>query len=264
MGRLETAALAYAANGWHVFPLKPGEKVPATKNGFKDATTDPDQVKAWWGKMPDANIGVACGEQSGIFVLDVDGEEGQDTLVNFGHGFPFTLTAYTPSGGMHFVFRHLPGLGNSASMIGPKLDTRGDGGYIVVAPSQVNGREYRWAGKDGIAPIPGWLVTKVRKPEPRPMRPVAAAERSKYAERALVLACEQVATAGEGMRNDTLNKEAFSLGTLVGAGMLGIEDVRNHLTEAALACGLERRETDSTIERALRDGIAHPREMSDV
>jgi putative DNA primase/helicase len=66
------------------------------------------------------------------------------------------------------------------------------------------------------------------------------------------------------MRNDTLNKEAFSLGTLVGAGMLGIEDVRNHLTEAALACGLERRETDSTIERALRDGIAHPREMSDV
>jgi hypothetical protein len=264
MGRLEAAALAYASKGWHVFPLKPGEKVPATKNGFKDATTDEQQIRDWWSKNGNFNIGVACGEPSGIFVLDVDGEEGQDTLVNFGHGFPFTLTAYTPSGGMHFVFRHLPGLGNSASMVGPKLDTRGDGGYIVVAPSQVGGREYRWAGKDVIGPIPGWLVTMVRKPEPRPMRPMAAAGRSKYAERALVLGCERVATAGEGSRNDTLNRETFSLGTLVGAGMLGMEDVRNHLTEAALACGLKRSEIDSTVDRALRDGMTHPREMQNV
>jgi hypothetical protein len=264
MSRLERAAVAYATNGWAVFPLKAGQKVPATKHGVKDATTDLEQVRAWWGKMPDANIGVACGERSGIFVLDVDGEEGEASLINLGHGFPFTLTAHTPSGGMHFVFRHLPGLGNSASMIAPKLDTRGDGGYIVVAPSQVNGREYRWAGKDGVATLPGWLVTLVRKPEPRPMRPIAAAERSKYAERALTLACERVATAGEGMRNDTLNKEAFSLGTLVGAGMLGVEDVRNHLTEAALACGLERREIDATVDRALRDGMAHPRQVDNV
>jgi hypothetical protein len=262
--RLEAAALRYAANGWPVFPLKPGQKVPATDHGVKDATTDEAQIRAWWAKNPDFNIGMACGEASGVWVLDVDGEEGHESLVNMGHGYPFTLTQYTPSGGVHFLFRHLPGLGNTASSIGPKLDSRGDGGYIVVAPSIVNGREYRWAGKGEPQPIPGWLVVKVRKPEPRPRRPIAAAERSHYAARALTLACDRVASAGEGCRNDTLNREAFSLGTLVGAGMLGEQDVRNHLEEAALACGLTEREIASTLDRAVRDGMAHPREVTDV
>jgi len=261
MSRLEQAALAYARNGWAVFPLKPGEKVPAVKHGVKEATTDLEQVAAWWQKMPEANIGVACGEPSGIFVLDVDGEEGQDSLVNLGHGFPATLTASTPSGGFHFVFRHLPGLGNTAGTVGPKLDTRGDGGYIVVAPSQVNGREYRWGGKQPPEQIPGWLVTLVRKPLPKPMRPIAAAERSQYAQRALTLACERVASAGEGMRNDTLNREGFSLGTLVGAGMLGLEDVRAHLAEAGVACGLTLREVNAVLDRAITDGAEHPRQV---
>jgi hypothetical protein len=262
MMRLETAAVAYATNGWAVFPLKPGEKVPAVRHGVKEATTDVEQVRAWWQRNPDFNIGVACGEPSGIFVLDVDGEEGQDSLVNLGHGFPATLTASTPSGGFHFVFRHLPGLGNTAGTIGPKLDTRGDGGYIVVAPSQVNGKEYRWGAKQPPDQIPGWLVTLVRKPLPRPARPISAAERSKYAERALTLGCERVAAAGEGTRNDTLNREAFSLGTLVGAGMLGREDVRAHLEEAAVACGLTVREASMVLDRAIDDGAKHPREVT--
>lgn len=264
MGRLEVAALAYAANGWPVFPLKPGQKVPATQHGVKDATTDPVQVAEWWSKTPDANIGMACGDPSGVWVLDVDGEEGHDTLVNLGHGYPATLTQYTPSGGVHFLFRHLPGLGNTASSIGPKLDSRGDGGYIVVAPSEVNGREYRWAGKAVPEAIPGWLVVLVRKPLPKPRKPIAAAERSAYSQKALTLACERVASAGEGMRNDTLNREGFSLGTLVGAGMLGEQDVVAHLTEAALACGLSEREAKSTLDRAVPDGAKHPREVADV
>jgi len=264
MSRLEAAALAYAANGWPVFPLKPGEKVPAVAHGVKEATTDLDQVSAWWTRMPDANIGMACGEPSGVWVLDVDGEEGHDTLINLGHGYPATLTQYTPSGGLHFLFRHLPGLGNTASSIGPKLDSRGDGGYIVVAPSQVGGREYRWAGKAVPSAIPGWLVVLVRKPLPKPRRPIAAAERSAYAQKALTLACDRVASAGEGMRNDTLNREGFSLGTLVGAGMLGEQDVVGHLLEAALACGLSESEARRTLERAVPDGARHPREVADV
>ena len=264
MSRLEAAALRYAENGWPVFPLKPGQKVPATAHGVKDATTDLEQVRAWWSKNPDCNIGLACGEPSGVWVLDVDGEEGHDSLVNLGHGYPATLTQYTPSGGVHFLFRHLPGLGNTASSIGPKLDSRGDGGYIVVAPSVVGDRAYRWAGKGEPQPIPGWLVVLVRKPLPKPRKPIAASERSQYSARALTLGCDRVASAGEGMRNDTLNREAFSLGTLVGAGMLGEQDVRNHLEEAALACGLTEREIASTLNRAIRDGMAHPREVADV
>jgi hypothetical protein len=264
MSRLEAAALAYAAKGWPVFPLKPGEKRPATAHGVKDATTDLDQVAAWWRKNSEYNIGMACGEPSGVWVLDVDGDEGHLALLELGHGYPFTLTQYTPSGGVHFFFRHVPGLGNTASKIAPKVDSRGDGGYIVLSPSQVGGRQYRWAGKGEPEQIPGWLVVLAAKPLPKPRKPIAAAERSAYAQRALVLSCDRVASAGEGMRNDTLNREAFSLGTLVGAGMLGHQDVAGHLLEAALACGLSEREACQVIERAVNDGTQHPREVSDV
>lgn len=261
--RLHRAARAYAERGWAVFPLKPGEKVPAVRHGVKEATTDLGQVDAWWGRMPDANIGMACGAMSDLWVLDVDGREGEESLLAFGHGFPATLTQYTPSGGLHFVFSNIGGLGNSAGSIGPKLDTRGDGGYIVVAPSQVKGVEYRWAGKVEPQPIPGWLLTMVRKP-PVERKPLTATERSGYAGKAVMLELEAVASAVEGTRNHTLNRAAFNLGTLVGAGLLGREDVRGRLIEAATASGLPVGEVTATVDRGLRDGEAHPREVQNV
>jgi hypothetical protein len=261
--RLRNAAVAYASRGWAVFPLKPGQKVPAVQHGVKEATTDVVQVEAWWAKMPDANIGMACGSPSDLWVLDVDGQEGEESLLAFGHGFPATLTQYTPSGGLHFVFRHMDGLGNTAGSIGPKLDSRGDGGYIVVAPSVVNGREYRWAGKQEPAAIPGWLLTMLRKPRPE-RKVITATERSGYAGKALTLEVAAVASAVEGTRNHVLNRAAFNLGTLVGAGLLGREDVRGQLLEAAAACGLAERESADTVDRGLTDGEAHPREVSNV
>jgi hypothetical protein len=194
-------------------------------------------------------------------VLDVDGSEGEESLLALGHGFPATLTQYTPSGGLHFVFEHLPGLGNTASSIGPKLDSRGDGGYIVVAPSVVGERRYRWAGRQAPAPIPGWLLTLVSKP-PVERKPITATERSGYAGKALTLEVASVAAAVEGTRNHVLNRAAWNLGTLVGAGLLGAEDVRARLVEAGLACGLRQSEVDATVTRGLADGIAHPREVS--
>jgi hypothetical protein len=258
--RLLSAAVAYAERGWAVFPLKPGQKVPAVQHGVKEATTDRAQVEAWWSKMPEANIGMACGTPSDLWVLDVDGQEGEQSLLAFGHGFPATLTQYTPSGGLHFVFRHMAGLGNSAGSIAPKLDTRGDGGYIVVSPSVVNGREYRWAGKVEPQPIPGWLLTTVRKP-PVERKPITATERSGYAGKAFMLELAAVACAVSGTRNDTLNRAAFNLGTLVGAGLLGRDDVRDRLIEAAVASGLPEHESVATVNRGLRDGEAHPREV---
>ena len=261
--RLHRAARAYAERGWPVFPLKPGQKVPAVKHGVKEATTDLATVDGWWGRMPDANIGMACGEASGLWVLDVDGQEGEQSLLSFGHGFPSTLTQYTPSGGLHFVFRHIAGLGNTAGSIGSKLDSRGDGGYIVVAPSQVGGREYRWAGKAEPEAIPGWLVTKLRKPVVE-RKPIQARERSGYVGKAL--SCEIAAVAGavEGTRNHTLNRAAFNLGTLVGAGLLDREEARAGLLEAAVASGLPEGEATATVGRGLADGEAHPREVDNV
>jgi hypothetical protein len=261
--RMRDAALRYAGRGWPVFPLRPGEKVPAVAHGVKEATCDPGQVFRWWTRMPDANIGLACGEPSGLWVLDVDGVEGEESLLALGHGFPATTTQYTPSGGLHFLFQHLPGLGNTAGSIGPKLDSRGDGGYIVASPSHVAGRPYRWAGKQEPAPIPGWLVSLVRKP-PVERKAVATTERSGYAGAALSAEIMSVTSAVEGTRNDTLNRAAFSIGTLVGAGLLGRDEVCTRLVEAAVASGLPEHESKATVERGVRDGIAHPREVSNV
>src|SRR6266568_8600113 len=64
-------ALAYAWYGWPVFPCKPGSKEPATRHGFRDATTDPNQIRQWWQTLPRANLAIATGSP-GPDVLDVD------------------------------------------------------------------------------------------------------------------------------------------------------------------------------------------------
>jgi len=166
------AALAYAAVGWSVFPLVPGEKRPLTKNGFKDATTDTGQITKWWTETPDANIGVATGKVSGITVLDVDikpwkDKHGDDSLreLTDKHGtLPITLMQTTWSGGMQIVFQYQQGAPNSAGCYGKHLDGRNDGGYVAVPPSRVAEDErqgtYAWLTDPRtttLAPMPAWL-----------------------------------------------------------------------------------------------------------
>src|SRR5215211_5254859 len=73
---LGDAALAYAAAGLAVFPLKPRSKEPATLDGFKSATTDADRIAAWLQRWPAANVAIRTGRESGIVVLDVDVQHG--------------------------------------------------------------------------------------------------------------------------------------------------------------------------------------------
>lgn len=261
--RLRNAALAYAMKGWPVFPCKPGEKVPATTHGCKDATTDLVQVGAWW--ETEWNIGIATGAASGLWVLDIDGAEGLEAVLDLGHGIPGTLTAQTPSGGWHLLFADPGGLGNTASKLGPKVDSRGDGGYIVAAPSiHPNGGRYRWGGKQDPEPVPGWLIRLLRQPpkdNPRPLRTVSA-NIGGYVGRACEAEAEMVATAGEGTRNDTLNRAGWNLGQLVGAGVLDREHAWQLLADAARSSGLDEREINQTLGRALDDGAKHPREVA--
>jgi Bifunctional DNA primase/polymerase, N-terminal len=148
------AALSLASRGIPVFPCNPATKRPLTPNGFKNATTDPGVISSWWHTWPPAMIGVPTGQVSGCFVLDIDQDEekgvnGEASLAALAARegpIPETAEQATPRGGRHLFFAH-PGrkVKTTAGMLGPGLDIRGDGGYIVVAPSvNAAGRAYRW------------------------------------------------------------------------------------------------------------------------
>lgn len=198
MTKLEHA-LNYASMGWAVMPLhsivdghcdcnraecaSPG-KHPRTMRGVKDATTNANAIRQWWGMWPDANIGVATGQQSGIVVLDVDdvaagGLDDKDV--------PATVTQETGSGGIHYIYRH-PGdrRVKSSVRIVPGVDSRADGGYIVVPPSNHIRGHYRWTLPPEIteiAPAPEWWLsaleeTKARTDVPRDGEPIFAGGRN--------------------------------------------------------------------------------------
>jgi hypothetical protein len=170
-GAMLAAALAYAEAGLHVFPLKPRSKVPATLDGLKSATTDAEQLRAWWERWPEANVAILAGAESRVVVLDVDaqhGGAGSLRELERRHGeLPKTARVLTGGGGQHVYFRHPgPEVRNSAGRLGSGLDVRGDGGYVVAPPSvHENGRAYHWMRplRRGIANVPGWLLEDAEK-----------------------------------------------------------------------------------------------------
>jgi len=166
----------YASKGWDVFPITPRRKNPPLVKWGDEATTEPGTISRWWNDSPQANIGIATGARSGIIVLDIDpehgGEESLMALIVQNGPLPETPESLTGSGGRHIVFRHPgPEIRNSAGKLGPGLDIRGDGGYIVAPPSiHPNGKSYEWEissrpSKINIAPMPGWLVGLLTTPD---------------------------------------------------------------------------------------------------
>jgi hypothetical protein len=163
---LLSAALRYAELGYRVFPCAPSGKAPLTEHGFHDATTDQEEIERWWTQHPNANIGIPA---AGLVVIDIDGEanpwpgdpERSADLAQTG------AMGLTPRGGRHYLFRRPAGKSwrCTESRLAPHVDTRTDGGYILVPPSVVEGRAYRWAPgleldepPDSLPEPPSWLV----------------------------------------------------------------------------------------------------------
>jgi hypothetical protein len=199
--RLLTAALYYAEQGLSVLPVwpilnsgnglvcgcgkvgeennhKPGKHPLArlAPHGVKEATRDPDTLKRWWREHPNANIGV-----TGTIILDIDRRHGGlETLVTLEeqHGpLPRTWTARSPSsgGGPHYFYRG-PSDTEIGDVLGPGIDVRGRGMYVVAAPSRhIEGGEYTWElwpHKTPLAELPEWVIEAAAKPargEPVPV-----------------------------------------------------------------------------------------------
>jgi len=162
-------ALRYAAGGRPVFPCRSRGKQPATRNGLRDATTDTGLIAGWWEATPDANVAIRTGAPSRIVVVDVDGDEGMDSLHELEAAewaLPRTASVVTPGRGQHFYFRH-PGVTvpNSARAVGAAIDVRSDGGYVLAPPSVgAGGRRYEPDERAAIAPLPEWLLERLARP----------------------------------------------------------------------------------------------------
>jgi hypothetical protein len=181
-------ALAYAALGWRVAPIKPGFKFPKGMEDWQErATTDEATIRRWWQKFPDYGVSIVAGVISNIVWLDVDPRHGGDeTLADLEHEhgpLPDTVESLTGGGGRHIGFKMPPGVvitNDAGKRLGPGLDVRGEGGQIVAPPSihPDTGRAYVWEALSDplegcqVADMPSWLVSMLTAPltAPTPRR----------------------------------------------------------------------------------------------
>lgn len=183
---LRDAAVAAAERGWAVFPLKPGEKAAKLKDWPNKACADPERVARYW-PSDRHNVAVATGP-SRLVVVDLDVpkddegltegwqlpgvHDGKDVFVQIcewaGMDWPYTYTVATPSGGWHLYFAAPEGSGfrNTVRTIGPLIDTRANGGYVVGAGSVTAAGAYEVLYDEPVIELPRWIARLLTPPEP--------------------------------------------------------------------------------------------------
>lgn len=264
---MQKAALWYARHGWRVLPCIEGKKEPAIKAWQKNATSDERQVKAWWDVRPRSNIGIACGPGSGLAVLDVDKkgkEDGEKSLVALEHKhgeLPRTIHQMTGSGGFQFFYRYPEGrtIRNSCRSLGKGLDTRGDGGFVIVPPSvHPSGGVYEWMAPpwdDELAELESLPEAWIKLLEPKrqttitvPIKPLKTLP--DVGNDLIEGRLELVARMQPGARNDTLYKAAFFLASKARTGLVNWDQAKGALMQVALGRGLDQVEVSRTLRSA--------------
>ena len=255
--QLRDAALILADAGVPVFPCAPYGKQPLTRSGFHAATTDPRQVGRWWLRSPAANIGMPTGAASGVVVVDVDVHTNGNGFGAFARAERAGITSQwsflvrTPSGGIHTYFTPAVHDQRNWQANGTHIDLRGEGGYVVVPPSQVRGPGDDTRSYELIAiaqhrdkPLDATRLRDFLTP-PRPVRePVGMPARGARPDRLAAW----VANRPEGTRN----------GGLFWAACRMVEDGQHYdttlsvLGDAARSAGLGEPEVESTIRSAYR------------
>ncbi|MFU8855042.1 bifunctional DNA primase/polymerase, partial [Micromonospora sp. SL1-18] len=289
MPDLLTAALAYAERGWPVFMLgrskRPVANCPAcpkadqdpthdqdacpclTCHGFYAATTDPARVAAIVAAVPRGQLALRTGAASELLVVDVDpAHDGAATLARLiAAGLtPPTARVRTGSGGLHLYYRH-PGRhmpcsqGKPGQGLGPGIDVKADGGYVVLPPSvhPRTGRPYRWIPGQAVKEMPPALLTACLPPPAPPIPAVTGPIRVREAggishpDRLLAALLDRVTAAPEGVRRTTLYGVARGVARMVAADAIDRADAIAALTDA----GRRAEQTDRDIRAAIRGGF---------
>lgn len=170
---IEQSALNYLRRGWSVIPIRAHDKRPAIRwLEFQHRHATDDEVRAWFQRWPNGNVGLVTGVISGLVVLDIDpkheGEASLEALIHQHGPLPHTVEARTGGGGRHLYFLHPGGLVRNKVGLAPGMDLRGDGGCVVAPPSiHASGQAYAWLqGHEpqhtALAPMPGWLLREAK------------------------------------------------------------------------------------------------------
>ena len=244
-------ALAYARRGWPVFPCLEGQKVPATRHGFRDATTDEQQITGWFGRNPHLNVAIATGAP-GPDVLDVDvhGAAGNGyAALGRLHCAGLLEDAYgyvrTPSGGLHIYFTGTTQ--RNGHLAAHHVDFRSAGGYVLTPPSQVDGHLYLSWGTPGRDGMLSW--ERVRRALPsQPQRQRSGPRPAQ--DRDLGTLAQWLARQPEGNRNAGLYWAANRALEADPAADL------SPLADAARQSGLGDQEINRTLDSARRTGQA--------
>ncbi|WP_454172794.1 bifunctional DNA primase/polymerase [Microbacterium maritypicum] len=240
-----------------VFPCLVEGKRPLTRRGFLDASSDPEQVAAWWSRTPNANIGIPTGAASGVVVVDVDVHGPRDGRVAYQRATDAGLVdgagllVRTPTGGAHVYFPATPGREQrswQAADVG--VDFRGDGGYIIAPPSRriIDGNVRRYEVADIAAHSVGTVdAARLRDfLDPRPVVPPRAEGTAMVVDGKRLAAW--VAGRGEGERNRGL----FWAACRLAENGVSPSDALDALGAAAQSAGLGDREITTTVRSAYR------------
>ncbi|MEV5353842.1 bifunctional DNA primase/polymerase [Streptomyces sp. NPDC052693] len=293
---LLASALTAAERDWPVIPLIPRAKRPAghaerdcprtgrCASGHRTpeqrATTNPELIHRTWATRP-YNVGIATGP-AGLLVVDLDvckpeepkgAPDGATSLQALceraGQVVPDTYRVRTARGGVHLYFTAPAGvrLRSSANRLGPHIDTRAWGGYVVAPGSTTPDGAYEVAHEAPVAELPTWLAAMLTEPDRPAAVPVRVHDGTRAARVALERECAVIAAASEGGpngRNNTLHRSACKVARFVAWG-----DIPRHVVEEAIqgageATGLPSAECRTTIRSALDWVIAHasPREAA--
>ena len=233
-------------------------------------------------------IGVRTGAVSGLVVVDLDPKHGGiENFTTLGNGvllLPGQTASRTGSGGIHLYFEHPgPRIRNSASVLAPGVDVRGDGGYAAAPPSVLaSGKRYSWITPAARpVPLPEWLANllvgsdREQDTNPRacemPGNPpltgwetADASSAKRYAAGLLQEQCERLAAAQRGERNSVLFQVSARLGELVAGGVLDRGEATAVIYEAAQRCGLSPREVRSSLVSGFRHGAEQPRTAAQI
>jgi putative DNA primase/helicase len=288
--QLREYALALYQQGFNVVPMRSDDKIPdlpTWRDYIRRRQTEQEIINFAWSQ----NIGVICG-MNGIRVIDLDGCSDADILFKvlelLGLEPDYQWIVYTPGrgGGFHIYIHCLEPLTltDAGKIVGKplvadafyQLELRWSGCCVMFPPSiHPEAKEaYNWAfcsaPASPIASVSLAVVEKMfltvaapqKKTAPEPPKPLAPLKPAKYdswAEKALTQEIANLRAAGPGGRNDQLNRSAFCLGQIVGAGLLDEQDVTDELTRAALTVGLDAKEIGPTITSGLEAGAKKPR-----